>query len=260
MHTEQHKTPLEGPWLGLSMAVLICLMGALPALGAPNSKEHAVPQTVEFRSDRVYEVTGIWVDPANMPALGAYFQKVFPIAASKYGVRPLFSLEPQGAHAGDFLPQMMFVNEWPSIESFQAFTSDPDAVALFPQRDAVVERLVVSHYQVPETVSVDLQDGDVLEFAAMWVRPGQEDALKSYYQKAVQIALQNGLQPVSPLQVVDSYKGDFRPHRAGLNLWRTMDNFKAFEYQARDLFPNRDAALTRLEVTHAKVRFENAEQ
>ena len=77
-----------------------------------------MPQTVELRSDRVHEVTGIWVEPANMPKLGAYFQKVFPIAVAKYGVLPLFSLEPQGAHAGDFVPQMMFVNEWPSLESF----------------------------------------------------------------------------------------------------------------------------------------------
>ena len=64
------------------------------------------------------------------------------------------------------------------------------------------------------------------------------------------------MEPITPLEVVDSYKGDFRPHRSGLNLWRTLDNFDAFAEAARDLFPERDGALERLEVTHAEVRFE----
>ena len=213
-------------------------------------------QTIEFKSDRVYEVTGIWVTPENMPKLGAYFQKVFPIAVESYGVKPLFSLEPKSSYAGDFMPQMLFVNEWPSLESFKGFTSDPRAVALFPDRDAVVERLVVTHYQVPQDVTISLNDGDVVELAAMWIKPGQEEALGAYYQQAVGIAKRHGLQPITPLKPVSSYKGNFLPHRFGLNLWGTLDNFNAFARDAKDLFPQRDAALDRLEVTHAAVRFE----
>ena len=213
-------------------------------------------KTIRFEPGRVYEVTGIWVTAENLPELGAYFQKIFPLAAAEFGVEPLFSLEPRRAHAGEFMPQMMFVNEWPSLESFQRFVDDPRAKALFPERDAVVERLVVTHYEVPRSTEVTLREGDVVEMAAMWIGAGNEDALSSYYQTVFPIALDHGLRPMTPLSPVYSYKGDFVPHRAGLNLWGSLTNFDAFADSAQEHFPKRDAALSHLVVTHAAVRFE----
>lgn len=211
--------------------------------------------TITFRPDRVYEVTGIWPKPGQGEALKAYFGEVFPIAAQDYGVKPLFSLEPLRTHAGDFAPPIMFVNEWPSIERFRAFTQDARARALFPRRDAAVSRLVVSHYTVPAEKEATLADGDVVEFAAMWIREGRGEDLRSYYQRVFPVAVEHGLRPITPLEVVDSYKGDFTPSRAGLNLWGTLDRFDAFADAVRPQFAARDAALSRLEVTHAAVRF-----
>ncbi len=213
-------------------------------------------KTIKFEPGKAYEVTGIWVQPENMQALSNYFNKVFPIAMKNYGIKPLFSLQPLSVYSGDFMPQIMFVNEWPSIDSFQSFINDPQVKELFPERDAVVSRLVVSHYSVPEPVEVELSEGDVVEYAAMWIKPGQEQALKSYYQQAFPIAVQNGLKPISPLAPLSSYRGDFLPHRAGLNLWGRKERFDRFVSAAQSLFPKRDASLQRLEVVHAEVRFE----
>ena len=115
------------------------------ARDAATPRSQTMKKQITFHPDRVYEVTGIWVKPDQMPALQAYFGEVFPIAAKDYGVKPLFSLEPVNVYAGDFEPQIMFVNEWPSLEAFKGFVNDPRAKALFPRRDAAVSRLVVSH-------------------------------------------------------------------------------------------------------------------
>lgn len=213
---------------------------------------------VTFRPDRVYEVTGIWVKNGKMEQLDSYFGEVFPIALGDYGVQPLFSLQPVSVYAGDFEPQVMFVNEWPSIEAFDGFVSDARAQALFPKRDDAVSRLVVSHYTVPNEVTIDLTDGTVVEFGAMWVKPGQEDELQEYYENVIPLAKQFGLEPITPLAAISSYKGDFLPSRAGLNHWGELANFERFAAAAQAHFPRRDAALARLEVTHAAVRLEAA--
>ncbi|MFN3200204.1 MAG: hypothetical protein ACE366_17530 [Bradymonadia bacterium] len=223
------------------------------------TRSSAMTQTITFQPGKVYEVTGIWVKPGKGQDLANYFNKVFPIAAKDYGVKPLFGLEPVNVYSGDFQPHVFFVNEWPSLDHFKRFVDDPRAKALFPERDAVTERLVVTQYQVPEAREVTLKDGDVIEFAAMWVKPGKESQLGAYYKKAFGIAMQNGIKPMTPLKAVFSYSGDFNPTNAGLNLWGTLDNFKAFERAAASHFPQRDDALSRLEVTQAKVRFQSAE-
>lgn len=213
-------------------------------------------KTLTFQPGRVYEVTGIWVKEGKADEIGAYFGEVLPIAAEHYGVKPLFGLTPISAYAGGFVPHIMFVNEWPSLEHFQRFVKDPRATALFPRRDAAVSRLVVTQYQVPRQTSITLRTGDVVEFAAMWIKPGQEDALGGYYKKAFSVAERHGIQPITPLAPVFSYSGDFSPSRAGLNLWGRHAQFRAFAEEAAPLFPERDAALDRLEVTHARVTFD----
>jgi hypothetical protein len=94
------------------------------------------------------------------------------------------------------------------------------------------------------------------EFAALWIRPGQNEALDAYFRQVLPIARRNGLRPIIPLSAVYSYKGNFLPDISALSLWGTLDNFRTFAREARPFFTQRDAALERLEVTHAKVRFE----
>ncbi len=239
--------------------VLSLLMGATsvaqakPQTTAP--KEKTMSHTIEFKPGRVYEVTGIWVKPGQMEAINAYFGKVFPIATARYGVKPLFGLQPVNVHAGDFKPNIMFVNEWPSIEHFKRFTKDPDAVALFPERDRSISRLVVTQYTVPNEKAVTLREGDVIEYAAMWIQSGKEAELGAYYAEAIAVARKHHIEPMTPLTAVFGHAGGFMPDRAGLNLWGDLANFKAFEAEASALFPKRNEALKRLEVVHAAVRF-----
>ncbi|MEZ4222012.1 MAG: hypothetical protein R3B13_13850 [Polyangiaceae bacterium] len=200
-------------------------------------------------------MTGVWVKPDALPALQAYFGKIFPVAAGEYGLRSVFGLRPVSAYSGDFVPDLMFVNEWPSLEHFKQFLDDPRTKALIPQRDAAANRLVVTQYSVPQERTVTLREGDIIEFGAMWIKPGKQADLGAYYAKAVEIARKHALEPITALNPVFAYSGDFAPDRAGLNLWRTMDNFRAFANEAESIFRERDAALNRLVVTHAAVQF-----
>ncbi|MEM9067376.1 MAG: hypothetical protein AAGE52_02690 [Myxococcota bacterium] len=227
----------------------------------PSTESPTMPntRTLTLRPDHVYEVTGIWIRDGQAQAMSDYFGRVFPIAAADYGVRPLFGLEPIHVYRGDFHPNMMFVNEWPSLDAFQGFVSDARAVALFPERDAAAERLVVTHYEVPQETTIELSEGDVIEFGAMWIKPGHEQDFRAYYETVVPLARRHGMQPLTPLRPVFSYRGEFEPTGAGLNWWGTLDAFQAFAREAEPHFPTRDAALSRLEVTHARVRLNEGE-
>jgi hypothetical protein len=198
----------------------------------------AVTRELTFKPGRVYEVTGIWVKQGKLDELNAYFGKVFPIAAQDYSVEPLFSLDSASAYAGEFMPHLFFVNQWPSLEKFKAFLADPRAKALFPERDALVSRLVVTQYAVPQPATVTLKEGDVVEFAAMWVKSGHESELQRYYQEAFPLAKQHGVHPITPLKPVFSYRGDFLPSQAALNLWGSKESFNSFVADARHLSPS----------------------
>lgn len=216
----------------------------------------SLPQSASFSftPNHIYEVTGIWIRPDMGQQIQEYFGKVFPIAAERYGVVPLFSLEPIRTYSGDFMPQMMFVNQWPSLDEFKSFVGDPDVEKLIPKRDAAAARLIVTHYEVPEESSVELSDGDVVEYSAMWIRDGKEEIIGDYYGKVFPLAMEEGVKPLTPLSPVDNYSGDFRPSRAGLLRWGKLENFDRFIQRAQPHVGQRDGALSRLEVVHAAVK------
>jgi hypothetical protein len=159
-------------------------------------------------------------------------------------------------YAGDFQPDIMFVNEWPSLERFQSFIADPRAVALFPRRDAATSRLVVTQYSVEQTTTVQLQEGEYIEFGAVWPKEGRASDLAAYVESVMPIARRHGVSPIASLVPVFSYSGGFDPARANLYSWGEADDFTRFVAEATPLFPRRDAALDRLEVMHARVHFE----
>jgi len=225
----------------------------------PEPTPRSATATFTLHPDRVYEVTGIWIRPGWQEAMQSYFGRVFPIAAEHYGVRPLFGLEPVNVYAGDFRPDMMFVNEWPSLDAFQGFVEDERATALFPERDAAASRIVVTQYRVPERVELELTENDVIEFGAMWMKPGRAEDFRRYYETVVPIAARQGMRRLTPLAPVFNYRGDFEPDAAGLNWWGTLDAFRAFEREAAPHFPSRDDTLRRLEVVHARVHLNGGE-
>ena len=228
------------------------------ALKPKNQGSHVMEKTIKFVPGKSYEVTGIWVKPGKMQQLNEYFGKIFPYAAKTYGIKPIVSFVDPTGYSGEFIPHIMFLNEWPSVDSFKKFVADPKAVALFPERDDAVFKLVVSQYEVPKEVEITVKEGDTIEFAGIWLKPGKEEQFKTYYQSVVPIAMQNGMKPVTPLKLVHSYSGDFAPHIAGLNYWGKYDNFRSFIKQAQPHLPLRDEAVSRLSVTHAKIHFEGA--
>jgi uncharacterized protein (DUF1330 family) len=217
----------------------------------PNGK------TLEFKQNKIYEFAALWVKPGKEKQLGEYFNQAFPIAM-KYGVRPVINFNPESSYAGDFKPVMFFVNEWPSLEAFNQFINDPQEKKLIPQRDEALERLAVTHAQVQQPATVTLKNGGLVEFAAMWIKPGKQEQLNRYYGQAFPIAVKYGVRRLAGFVPVNVYRGDLNPQVIGLNQWPSPEAFQRFIKDAdlQKLLPARDEVLSRLVVNHNRVSFE----
>lgn len=228
------------------------------ASSSPAAKEKTQNgKTLEFKQDKIYEFAALWVKPGKEKQLGEYFNQAFPIAM-KFGVQPVINFTPESSYAGDFMPMMFFVNEWPSLEVFNKFINDPQEKRLIPQRDEALKRLVVTHAQVQQPATVTLKDGDLVEFAAMWIKPGKQEQLNQYYGQAFPIAVKYGVRRLAGFVPVNVYRGDLNPQIIGLNQWPSPEAFRKFLKDAnlQKLLPARDEALSRLLVNHNRVSFE----
>jgi uncharacterized protein (DUF1330 family) len=212
---------------------------------------------IEFKQDKVYEFAALWVKPSKEKQLAEYFNQAFPIAM-QHGVRPVINFTPESSYAGDFKPVMFFVNEWPSLEAFNQFINDPQEKKLIPQRDEALERLAVTHAQVQQPATVTLKNGGLVEFAAMWIKPGKQEQLNRYYGQAFPIAVKYGVRRLAGFVPVNVYRGDLNPQVIGLNQWPSPEAFQRFIKDAdlQKLLPARDEVLSRLVVNHNRVSFE----
>ena len=214
-------------------------------------------RTVEFKPGKMYEFALLTVKPAKQQQLMDYFGAVFPLAM-KHGVRPVVSFTPIATFAGEVRPSMFFVNEWPSEEAFRGFVSDPQVSRQFPKRDDALEQLINAHARVEQPVTASLREGDVVEFAALWIKPGKGEQLDNDFGKAMPIAMKYGLKPVAPFRPTTSCAGDFVPQMMALNQWPSMEVFQRFvkDPDLAPLLPERDGALSKMVVIHSRVHFD----
>ncbi len=212
---------------------------------------------IEFKQDKIYEFAALWVKPGMEKQLGEYFNQAFPIAM-KYGVQPVINFTPESSYAGDFKPMMFFVNEWPSLETFNKFINDPTEKKLIPLRDEALDKLVVTHAQVQQPAVVTLKQGDLVEFSALWIKPGKQEQLSQYFGQAFPIAMKYGVRRLAGFVPVNVYRGDLNPQVIGLNQWPSTEAFQKFlkDEELRKLLPTRDEALLRMVVNHNRVNFE----
>jgi uncharacterized protein (DUF1330 family) len=225
---------------------------------SPAPKENTPDgKMIEFKRDKIYEFAALWVKPGKEKQLGEYFNQAFAIAM-KYGVRLVTNFTPESSYVGDFKPVMFFVNEWPSLEAFNKFINDPQEKKLIPQRDDALDRLSVTHAQVQQPATITLKQGDLVEFAAMWIKPGKQEQLNQYYSQAFPIATKYGARRLVGFIPVNVYRGDLDPQVIGLNLWPSAEAFQKFikDEDLQKLLPTRDEALSRLVINHNRVNFE----
>ncbi|MEW6130094.1 MAG: DUF1330 domain-containing protein [Acidobacteriota bacterium] len=216
-----------------------------------------VNRTIEFKADKMYEFAMLRVKPEKQQQLMRYFGRVFPLAI-KYGVRPVVSFIPESTFAGDVHPSLFFVNEWPSEEAFRNFVNDAEVKSHFSERDDALEQLINTHTRVQQSVSVSLKEGDVVELAALWIKPGKANQLSEYFEQAMPVAMKYGVKPLAHFQPIGTYAGDFMPQVMALNQWPSMKAFQQFvkDPQLGKMIPQRDDALSRMVVIHSKVHFE----
>lgn len=211
---------------------------------------------IEFNHTRVVEMAMQWVKPDGGDALMAYFQQVFPVAG-RYGVRALGRLIPEEAVVGDMAPSVIGMVEWPGLESFDGFMTDEDYRRLYPQRDASLDRLIVTHLRPVENKRVNLDPEKTYELSGLWIRPdGGNDRLDEYYAKIKLIADEYGGKQMLRFNGVRSAWGDFLPTEVRVTEWPDKESWKRFRKDERvvALEKLRDSALSKLTITRCSVQ------
>jgi len=233
-------------------------MAAATAVAAAAAVAVAAVQTpaVEFSDTRITEMAMQWVKPDGGEALMSYFQQVFPVA-ERYGVRAKGRLMPEEAVVGDLSPHVIGMVEWPSLESFDGFMKDADYRRLYPQRDAALDRLIVTHLRPTEDVSVSFDPDKVYELSGLWIRPdGGRDRLDDYYAQIQPIASEYGARPLLKFAGVRSAWGDFLPTEVRVTEWPDKESWDRFlnDRRVAKLAELRDSALSKLTVTRCRVQ------
>jgi uncharacterized protein (DUF1330 family) len=211
---------------------------------------------ITFHDSRVCELACQWVKPDGGAKLMEYFQQVFPVA-QRYGVEAKARLVPEASPAGDFVPHVIAMVEWPRLESFDAFMEDLDYRRLHAMRDAALDRLVVTHARPVASATVLFSGDKMYEVAGLWVRPdGGRERLIDYLTKALPVAHEYGARPLLKLAPSRSAWGDFLPTQVHLTEWpdgRAFERFTA-DKRAAQLRPLRDSALSKLTTTHCRAQ------
>lgn len=211
---------------------------------------------IEFNHARVVEMAMQWVKPDRGDALMAYFQQVFPVAG-RYGVRALGCLIPEEAVVGDLAPSVIGMVEWPGLESFDGFMADADYRRLYPQRDAALDRLIVTHLRALETASVSLDPDKVYEVSGLWIRPdGGRDRLRDYDARIQPVADEYVGRQVVQFAGVRSAWGDFLPTEIRVTEWPDRASWDCFMNDRRvaKMAELRDSALSKLTVTRCRAQ------
>jgi uncharacterized protein (DUF1330 family) len=226
------------------------------AAAAAEAAAAAPAPSIEFDDARVVEMAMQWVKPDGGQALMSYFQQVFPVA-ERYGVRALGRLIPEEAVVGDLAPQVIGIVEWPELESFDGFMADPDYRRLYPQRDAALDRLTVTHLRPVETASVTLDPEKVYELSGLWVRPdGGRERLADYDTQIAPIALEYGGRPLLQFAGVRAAWGDFLPTEVRLTEWPDKASWNRFmeDNRVARLQELRDSAISKLTITRCSAQ------
>ncbi|MBI2516472.1 MAG: DUF1330 domain-containing protein [Opitutae bacterium] len=102
------------------------------------------------------------------------------------------------------------------------------------------------------SVTIEIRQGKVYEIAALWVRPDMRVQLQGYFKQAMPLALKHGARPLVGFSLARASIGDFDPSQLGLAEWPSEEAFEAFlnDPDAQALFPLRDGAVSRMEVSH----------
>ncbi len=225
-------------------------------MAAATAVAAAQAPAIEANNTRVVEIAMQWVKPDAGDLLMTYFQQVFPVA-ERYGVRALGRLIPEEAVVGDLAPSVIGLVEWPKLESFDAFMADADYRRLYPQRDAALERLIVTHLRAVDNVSVNLDPDKVYDVSGLWIRPdGGRERLRDYYEQIQPVAEEFGGRQVLQFAGVRSAWGDFLPTEVRVTGWpdnASRDRFMRDRRVAK-LEELRDSALSKLTVTRCRAQ------
>ena len=232
------------------------MAAATVAAAAAVAVATAQAPSVEFNNTRIVEMAMQWVKPDGGESLMGYFQQVFPVA-ERYGVRALGRLIPEEAIEGDLAPSVIGMVEWPTLESFDGFMADQDYRRLYPQRDASLDRLIVTHLRAVENKSISLDPEKTYELSGLWIRPdGGNDRLDDYYARVKPLAEEYGGKQVLRFNGVRSAWGDFLPTEVRVTEWPDKESWERFRNDQRvvALEQLRDSALSKLTITRCSVQ------
>jgi hypothetical protein len=96
------------------------------------------PFTMRFDAGSVYELCALWFREACSPGdRQAFFDSVAPSLA-RHGAGPGMVIAPMH---GEYVPSLLCVSEWPSLEHFAGFIADADHVEVSRKRFVAFSRM-----------------------------------------------------------------------------------------------------------------------
>ena len=95
-------------------------------------------------NEKIYMLNALWFKPeGGSESYQKYMDGCAPIL-KKYGIRPLPAFAPNKSVIGKFDADLVFFVEYPSWDTFKAFTNDPDYLAILHFREeAITDSLLI---------------------------------------------------------------------------------------------------------------------
>lgn len=212
-------------------------------------------QTITFTKGKLVEVALLSVkEGKEAQFFNEYFSQVMPVAIP-YGAKPIGSFAVTRHVIQNNPSKMVVFFEWESLEEKRKFEANPEFLKLRNIRDNALSYLVQGFFEVTETVSIEVSDNKVYDFAALWVHPEKGNLLQEYFGAVMPEATKPkiGYTPITTLSSVGANDQNYHPSVIALAEWKggseavdQLEQTKAF----KDHVHLREAAAPYKEVMH----------
>ncbi len=212
-------------------------------------------QTITFTKDKLVEVALLSVkEGKENQFFQDYFSQVMPVA-TPYGAKPIGSFAVTRNVIENNPSNMIVFFEWESLEAKREFEANPEFLKLRNIRDNALSYLVQGFFEVAETVSVEVSDNKVYDFAALWIDSEKGNLLQEYFGAVMPEATKShiGYTPIVTLNSIGANDQNYHPSLIAFAEWKggsdavdKLEQTKAFKENVH----LREAAAPYKEVMH----------
>ncbi len=212
-------------------------------------------QTITFTEGKLIEVALLSVkEGKENQFFQEYFSQVMPVAIP-YGAKPIGSFAVTRKVIQNSPSKIIVFFEWESLEQKRKFEANPEFLQVRNIRDNALDFLVQGFFEVDESISIEVADNKVYDFAALWVDPEKGSSLQEYFAAVMPEATkpQIGYTPITTLKSLGANDQNYHPTLIAFAEWKggagavdKLEKTKAFKKNVH----LREAATPYKEVMH----------